>query len=107
MVTFILHTNIKEMIPLTIYDISKQAGVSIATVSRVLNGSANVKPKTRKKVMDVMDLWRGRSWNHLDATQVEKIQAILDERDNLERLYGSSEKRTQEAVSNLIKLIMG
>lgn len=60
-----------------------------------------------KKVMDVMALWRSRSWDHLDATQVEKIQAILDERDNLERLYGSSEKRTQEAVSNLIKLIMG
>ena len=60
-----------------------------------------------KKVMDVMALWRGRSWEHLDAAQVEKIQAMLDERDNLERLYGSSEKRTQEAVSNLIKLIMG
>ena len=40
---------------MTIYDISKQAGVSIATVSRVLNGSANVKPKTRKKVLEVME----------------------------------------------------
>lgn len=40
---------------MTIYDISKQAGVSIATVSRVLNGSANVKPKTRKKVLDVIE----------------------------------------------------
>ena len=40
---------------MTIYDISKKAGVSIATVSRVLNGSANVKPKTRKKVMDIID----------------------------------------------------
>ena len=40
---------------MTIYDISKQAGVSIATVSRVLNGSANVKPQTRKKVMDVIE----------------------------------------------------
>lgn len=40
---------------MTIYDISKQAGVSIATVSRVLNGSANVKPKTKKKVMDVIE----------------------------------------------------
>lgn len=39
----------------TIYDISKMAGVSIATVSRVLNASANVKPKTRKKVMDVIE----------------------------------------------------
>ena len=40
---------------MTIYDISKQAGVSIATVSRVLNGSANVKPKTKKKVMDIIE----------------------------------------------------
>ena len=40
---------------MTIYDISKQAGVSIATVSRVLNGSANVKPKTKKKVLDVIE----------------------------------------------------
>lgn len=40
---------------LTIYDISKKAGVSIATVSRVLNGSENVRPSTRKKVMDVIE----------------------------------------------------
>ncbi len=40
---------------MTIYDISKQAGVSIATVSRVLNDSASVKPKTRKKVLDVIE----------------------------------------------------
>lgn len=40
---------------MTIYDISEKAGVSIATVSRVLNGSTNVKPKTKKKVMDVID----------------------------------------------------
>lgn len=40
---------------LTIYDISNQAGVSIATVSRVLNGSDNVKESTRKKVMSVIE----------------------------------------------------
>ena len=40
---------------MTIYDISEKAGVSIATVSRVLNGSANVSEKTKKKVMDVID----------------------------------------------------
>jgi len=39
---------------LTIYDISERAGVSIATVSRVLNGYDNVNPKTRDKVMAVM-----------------------------------------------------
>lgn len=40
---------------MTIYDISKMAGVSIATVSRVLNGNANVRPETRRKVLDVME----------------------------------------------------
>lgn len=41
--------------PITIYDISKMAGVSTATVSRVFNGSQSVKPATRKKVLDVIE----------------------------------------------------
>lgn len=40
---------------MTIYDISEKAGVSTATVSRVLNGSARVSPATRRKVLDVID----------------------------------------------------
>ena len=40
---------------MNIYDISEKAGVSIATVSRVLNGNANVSEKTRQKVLDVME----------------------------------------------------
>ncbi|MCI8518489.1 MAG: LacI family transcriptional regulator [Hungatella sp.] len=40
---------------MNIYDVSKQAGVSIATVSRVLNGNPNVSGKTREKVLAVMD----------------------------------------------------
>lgn len=40
---------------MTIYDISEKAGVSIATVSRVLNGSGKVSEKTRKKVMDIVE----------------------------------------------------
>ena len=35
---------------MNIYDVSEHAGVSIATVSRVLNGNANVSEKTREKV---------------------------------------------------------
>ena len=40
--------------PMTIYDISEKAGVSIATVSRVLNGSSSVSEKTRRKVLDII-----------------------------------------------------
>lgn len=39
---------------MNIYDISKKAGVSIATVSRVLNDSAKVSDATRQKVLDVI-----------------------------------------------------
>ena len=40
---------------MTIYDISKKAGVSIATVSRVLNGSSSVSEKTKQKVLNVIE----------------------------------------------------
>lgn len=40
---------------MNIYDVSDRAGVSIATVSRVLNGNPNVSPKTRERVLSVMD----------------------------------------------------
>jgi LacI family transcriptional regulator len=39
----------------TIYDIARQAGVSIATVSRVFNESAKVSQKTREKVLKIAD----------------------------------------------------
>lgn len=39
---------------MNIYDVSKKAGVSIATVSRVLNGNTNVSEKTRRKVLCAM-----------------------------------------------------
>ncbi len=40
---------------MNIYDISRRAGVSIATVSRVLNNSPHVSDSTRKKVMAVIE----------------------------------------------------
>ena len=40
---------------LNIYDIAAAAGVSIATVSRVLSGAENVRPATRQKVLNVVE----------------------------------------------------
>ncbi|MCE7946221.1 MAG: LacI family transcriptional regulator [Chloroflexi bacterium CFX4] len=42
------------MPPVTIHDVAKHAGVGIGTVSRVLNGSTNVSPRTRERVMDAI-----------------------------------------------------
>ena len=40
---------------MNIYDIAEKCGVSIATVSRVLNGSPSVSEKTRQRVQEVME----------------------------------------------------
>ena len=40
---------------ITIYDVAREANVSMATVSRVVNGNPNVKPSTRKKVLETIE----------------------------------------------------
>ncbi|MCM3712105.1 catabolite control protein A [Sporosarcina luteola] len=40
---------------ITIYDVAREANVSMATVSRVVNGNQNVKPATRKKVLECIE----------------------------------------------------
>lgn len=41
--------------PATIYSVARHAGVSIASVSRVLQGSATVSEATRRRVLDAVD----------------------------------------------------
>lgn len=43
------------MMKATIHDVAKRAGVSVATVSRVVNGNYPVKEATRQKVQDAID----------------------------------------------------
>ncbi|MDD3820431.1 MAG: LacI family DNA-binding transcriptional regulator, partial [Spirochaetales bacterium] len=40
---------------MNIYDIASKAGVSVATVSRVLNNSPRVSQKSKEKVQRIMD----------------------------------------------------
>lgn len=40
---------------MNIYDIASKAGVSIATVSRVLNGKGNVSEKTKEHVLSIIE----------------------------------------------------
>ncbi|REE66980.1 LacI family transcriptional regulator [Paenibacillus taihuensis] len=43
------------MKPVTVYDIAREANVSVATVSRVLNNTAPVKASTREKIMGLIN----------------------------------------------------
>ena len=49
------YASMKAVTKKTINEIAQIAGVSIATVSRVINQSDNVRPKTREKVLKVID----------------------------------------------------
>jgi LacI family transcriptional regulator len=42
-------------VAITIYDVAREAGVSMATVSRVINGNTHVKPETRRKVVECIE----------------------------------------------------
>lgn len=44
-----------KSVAVTIYDVAHDANVSMATVSRVVNGNQNVKPATRRKVQESID----------------------------------------------------
>src|SRR5699024_2549856 len=39
------------VVRITVYDVAGEANVSVANVSRVVNGNANVKPRTRQQVL--------------------------------------------------------
>lgn len=43
------------LMAITIYDVARDANVSMATVSRVVNGNQNVKPTTRRKVLESIE----------------------------------------------------
>jgi ATPase subunit of ABC transporter with duplicated ATPase domains len=63
MIIYILILPVKEMIIIkkdyTIYDIATEAGVSIATVSRVLNHPDQVNKKTRKHIESKISVLSG------------------------------------------------
>ena len=67
----------------TIYDVAREAGVSMATVSRVVNGNKNVKENTRKKVLEVIDrtaiklLKKYQGKYPLKAIETKIIQALI------------------------------
>ena len=63
----------------TIYDVAREARVSMATVSRVVNGNQNVKPETRKKVNDVIQRLKYYGSKVFDTQDNGELTINLDE----------------------------
>ncbi|WP_067933229.1 LacI family DNA-binding transcriptional regulator [Alicyclobacillus kakegawensis] len=62
--------------PVTIRDVAEAAGVSITTVSRALNGYADVSPETRKRILQIAERLNYRP-NHVARSLVrQRTQTI-------------------------------
>ncbi len=87
---------------ITIYDVAKEAGVSTATVTRVVTGQSNVRALTREKVQQVIDKYgyapsaiaRG-----LENGQNKTIGIILPEIVNpyFAQLFSAAEEEAQRS----------
>ncbi|MBA4700791.1 MAG: LacI family DNA-binding transcriptional regulator [Ruminococcus sp.] len=69
----------------TINDIAREAGVSKATVSRVLNESASVKPETKERILNIMkerNFSPSAAARDLSRQQSNTIGVIVPEVDN-------------------------
>jgi len=74
----------------TIVDVARRAGVSVATVSRVLNGSGYADPATRTRVQQaVADLGYQRNihWSRLKSRSSRTILFLLGNRDGFNPMH--------------------
>ena len=73
------------MVSPTSHDVAKQAGVSVATVSRVLNDSPHVSPSVRRKVLravKALNFQPNRTAQRLRAKQSKVIGLIISDIQN-------------------------
>ena len=61
---------------MNIYDIAREAGVSITTVSRVLNGKDNVSPATRQKVEGGAGAAQLRAQRHCTGLVAKSMKTV-------------------------------
>lgn len=69
----------------TIYTVAREARVSMATVSRVVNGNPNVKPATRQKVLDVikkLNYWPNAVARGLASKKTTTVGVVIPEITN-------------------------
>lgn len=91
----------------TIYDVAKEANVSIATVSKVINNTGRISEKTRKKVNEVMeklDYQPNLMASALMGKQTKTIGLLIPDLANpfFSELARSIEDRGHELGYNLV-----
>lgn len=124
-----MHSQNKDLMfkdRVTIYEVAKVAGVSLATVSRVINNHCNVTEKTKKKVNDAIKklgympsalaqgLANSRSTNigiMIPSTGYSFVSNMLDGMIDIAKIYGYITsifitKRTKEDAAQMIQLLI-
>lgn len=96
----------------TIKDVARRSGVSVATVSRVLNNSDTVTPKTRQRVLEAireMDYNPNLLGRNLRQSRTNKILVLLPTVSNMfySRIVSSIEKRASESGYNMMLCVTG
>lgn len=84
---------------MTIKDIAKESGYSVGTVSRVLNNSAGVSEKARKKVMEVVEKYHfqlNSNAKHLKKQTQDGIAIVIKDTTNM--LFSEIVNQMQELI---------
>ena len=102
--------NLKDRV--TIYEVAKASGVSLATVSRVINNSDTVKEDTKKKVMAVIKklgykilyLADTKAIHHMGGSSGKKTEMMRKNGELfLERNFSPLKIKCIKLLQNLLK----
>jgi LacI family transcriptional regulator len=93
----------------TAAQIAREAGVSVPTVSRVLNGHADVSPETRARVERLLDVrgYRRRTRQRQTVHLVDLVFPDLDSTWAVEIIRGVEETTHAEGVGTVVSAIHG
>lgn len=92
----------------TIKDVAKKAGVSVATVSRVLNGTETVKDATRRQVEEAITELQyrpnglGRNLRRLETKKILVVLSTISNQFHSRVVRGIEDRATEEGYNVLI-----
>lgn len=94
----------------TITEIARQAGVSVPTVSRVVNGRSDVSPQTRARVEDLLRRHGYRKRPAAPGTRAALLDLVFDDLDSpwaVEIIRGVEEVAHAAGVGTVVSAIHG